>query len=135
LAHDEVTGKRFWDEKDGVRADGSTDTGRMLDLRRASRRFSECSGIASAPIFGMEVSVFGQVKELGQLRCPCFALESDGDRLYVWYDAMIDDNESLWSPVDISGIANSDWVVVTGELRESDDSSGTFWAAGIEVIR
>lgn len=91
--------------------------------------------LLEAPVYESQIRVYGQVSQLGELRCPCFALTDDGAILYIWYDAMVDDDESQWPPVDISGVANGDWVVGTGELRESDGFSGTFWASGIEVVR
>jgi hypothetical protein len=85
---------------------------------------------------GTESSVFGQVKELGELRCPCFALVFEGESIYVWYDLMIEEDETQRPSVSIDGIANGDWVVVTGELRSTGSaaSDNVFWAASIEVI-
>ncbi|MGD8555308.1 MAG: hypothetical protein PVJ32_07715 [Anaerolineales bacterium] len=92
--------------------------------------------LLSAPVFDAEVSVFGQVKELGELRCPCFTLVFKSERIYVWYDLMIEEDETQRPSVSMEGITNGDWVVVSGELRSTGSAASdiVFWAASIEVI-
>jgi protein-S-isoprenylcysteine O-methyltransferase Ste14 len=90
------------------------------------------------PVYESQVSVYGQVRSLGDLRCPCFELLSGGEdeALEVWYDAMSQDDGTQWAPVSVKGIENGDWVIVMGEFRSDDGSSvgRTFWAESIEKM-
>jgi hypothetical protein len=90
------------------------------------------------PVYESQVSVYGQVRSLGDLRCPCFELLSGGEdeALEVWYDAMSQDDGTQWAPVSVKGIENGDWVIVMGEFRSDDGSSvgRTFWSESIEKM-
>ncbi len=69
------------------------------------------------PIYDTEIRVYGKVSLLGELFCPCFQLTSKDEKVMVWYDLMIEDNVTERSPVNVDGINNGDWVIVTGELK------------------
>jgi len=94
------------------------------------------SELLKNPVYDMEVKVYGKISALGELLCPCFALTSDGKMLDVWYDMMVEDNQTQRPSVSVEGIENGDWVTVTGELRSSTGTapSTTFWASNIEKI-
>jgi len=93
------------------------------------------------PVYESEIKVYGQISGLGEFECPCFALKSEGDRIYVWYDMMVEDEGSVRpptrSPIDIEGLENDDWIVVTGELKyfENRKKHEDFWLTEFEVIR
>jgi hypothetical protein len=93
------------------------------------------------PIYDSEIKVYGQVSGLGEFECPCFALKSEEDRIYVWYDMMAEDdgsaNPPTRPPIDVEGIKNDDWIVVTGELKyyENRKVLEDFWLAEFEIIR
>jgi protein-S-isoprenylcysteine O-methyltransferase Ste14 len=86
--------------------------------------------------YGTEVSIYGQVRMMGEFRCPCFYLFSQAEDITVWYDGMLDEDGSRWPAVDIAGIENGDWVVITGEMRPEgeSESKGVFWASSIERV-
>ena len=93
------------------------------------------------PVYESEIKVYGQISGLGEFECPCFALKSEGDRIYVWYDMMVEDEGSVSPPtrlpIDIEGLENDDWIVVTGELKyfENRKKHEDFWLTEFEVIR
>jgi putative hemolysin len=87
------------------------------------------------PVVGEIVTVEGTVSLLGELFCPCFELGSGGATVAVWYDLMVGDDEN-WDPVDVSGVANGDTVVVEGALRTISPTTDTppeMWATSISV--
>ena len=86
------------------------------------------------PVYVTEVTVYGIVSLLGEVRCPCFQLTSGGQTLIVWYNLMVEDDGTQRPPVSVDGIENGDNVFITGELRsiDSQHSSGTFWASDIK---
>jgi hypothetical protein len=86
--------------------------------------------------YNTDVSIYGQVGSLGELRCPCFHLVSGSEDVEVWYDAMVEENGTQRSAVDVGGIVNGDWVIVTGELKQNDGSivGKGFWANNIEKM-
>lgn len=86
--------------------------------------------LRSEPVYGTNVTVYGKVRDLGTLDCKCFYIDSDGDYLNVWYDMMVS-GTNMRPAVDVSGINNRDWIIVTGELRSDDLQKRTFWAASI----
>jgi len=92
------------------------------------------SALLENPVYDTEVKVFGKVSLLGQLYCPCFELSSGGDKVQVWYDLMVEDNETERPPVSVEGIENGDYVIVTGELKTEGTHTmlNDFWASGIE---
>lgn len=94
------------------------------------------SNLRDNPVYDVQVRVFGQVSLLGFLFCPCFELTSEGATLVVWYDLMIENDNTQRTAVDISGINNGDKVVIVGELKGDGGinySKGIFWAK--EIIR
>ena len=91
--------------------------------------------------YNMQVTIYGQVRSLGELQCPCFHLVSgvEGvgvEDVEVWYDGMVEEDGTQRSAVDVNGIENGDWVIVTGELRSSDGSipGKGFWASSVEKM-
>ena len=91
------------------------------------------SELLANPVFDSEVIIYGKVSLLGEVRCPCFELSSDGATLTVWYNLMVEDDGTQRPPVSVEGIENGNQVFITGELRSIDGqlSSGTFWASDI----
>ena len=94
------------------------------------------SELLENPVYDTEVKIYGKVSLLGELLCPCFELTSDGKKVEVWYDLMVEDDGTQRPPVSVEGIENGDWVIVTGELRSSTGTapSTTFWASNIERL-
>jgi hypothetical protein len=90
-----------------------------------------------SPVYDTQVSLFGEVSGLGEFFCPCFILTSDGESLEVWHDLMVEDDGTPRPAVSVDAISNGDWVVVTGELKNSGVhvSQDDFWASGIEMVR
>ena len=93
------------------------------------------------PVYETPIKVYGQVSGLGEFECPCFALKSGDAQIYVWFDMMVESDGSptppTSPPVDIEGIENDDWVVVTGELKYFEDFKAhkDFWLTEFEVIQ
>jgi protein-S-isoprenylcysteine O-methyltransferase Ste14 len=96
------------------------------------------SDLLADPVYETQVVVYGRVRRLGELRCPCFELLSgeEDEALEVWYDAMTEVDGTQWPSVSIEGIEKGDWIVVTGELRPSDGTSlgRTFWITRFEKM-
>jgi hypothetical protein len=92
---------------------------------------SEC---INNPVYDTELRVFGEVSSLGDLNCTCFLLSSDGADILVWYDTMIENDDTLRPPVSVDGIKNGDQVIVTGELKDEGEhtSQGDFWLSSVE---
>jgi len=93
------------------------------------------------PVYNTPIHVYGQVRGLGEFECPCFVLKSGDEQIYVWFDMMVESDGSptppTRPPVDIEGIENDDWVVVTGELKYFEDFKvhKDFWLTEFEVIQ
>ena len=93
------------------------------------------------PVYNTSIQVYGQVQGLGEFECPCFALKSGDEQIYIWFDMMVEDDGSptppTRSPVDIEGIENDDWIVVTGELKffENRKKHKDFWLTEFEIIQ
>jgi hypothetical protein len=93
------------------------------------------------PIYDTQTRVYGQVHGLGEFECKCFALKSGGEQIYVWFDMMVEEDGSprppTRVPIDIEGIENNDWIVVTGELKYFEDFKvhKDFWLNEFEVIQ
>ena len=93
------------------------------------------------PGYNTSIQVYGQVHGLGEFECPCFALKSGDEQIYVWFDMMVESDGSptppTRPPVDIEGIENDDWVVVTGELKYFEDFKvhKDFWLTKFEVFQ
>lgn len=95
------------------------------------------SEVLESPVYDTLLSVYGEVRFLGELFCPCFSLTSDGHGVEVWYDMMVEDNGTARTAVNVSGLNNGNWVIVTGELKQTGTYSelNGFWAQSIEIIR
>ncbi|HDS45721.1 MAG TPA: hypothetical protein ENN68_06490 [Methanomicrobia archaeon] len=88
------------------------------------------------PVYDTEVIVYGQVDLLGELLCPCFELSSGRKTVQVWYDQMVEDDDSKRPAVSVEGIENGDWVLVRGELKSAGvhRAANDFWASSIDPI-
>lgn len=90
------------------------------------------SQLLDAPLYDTQVSIYGEVSLLGELRCPCFELTSGGRAVQVWtvwYDSDVAEGPT----VSVNGIQNGDQVIVAGELQTpGEDSLDEFWASRIE---
>jgi hypothetical protein len=86
------------------------------------------------PVYNAPVTIQGEVTLFGELLCPCFVLVSGGETIHVWYDLMVDDDGIEKPPVNIEGIENGDWVIITGELKQAGQHTALndFWATSIE---
>ena len=97
--------------------------------------------LLAEPVYNTPIHVYGQVSGLGEFECPCFALKSGDAQIYVWYDMMVEEDGSptppTQNPVDIDGIGNNDWIVVTGELKYFEDFKvhKDFWLTEFEIIQ
>jgi len=97
--------------------------------------------LLSDPVYNSSIQVYGQVQGLGEFECPCFALKSGDEQIYIWFDMMVEDDGSptppTRSPVDIEGIENDDWIVVTGELKffEGFKVHKDFWLSEFEILQ
>ena len=91
------------------------------------------TGTEDASLF---LSVYPFADLLGEVDCLCFKLTSDGQTLTVWYGSMVEDNGTVQPTVSIQGIENGDWVVVTGELKQSGihHSLNDYWSSSIEKV-
>jgi hypothetical protein len=93
------------------------------------------------PVYDTPIKVYGQVTGLGEFECKCFALKSGDAQIYVWFDMMVEEDGShtppTRTPVDVEGIENDDWVVVTGELKYFEDFKvhKDFWLTEFEIIK
>jgi hypothetical protein len=94
------------------------------------------SDLLTNPVYDTEVRIYGRVKSLGDLFCPCFKLTSGGGEVLIWYDLMVVDNETERPSVSVEGINNGDWVIVTGELKQEGEysSHNDFWISSIRKI-
>lgn len=97
--------------------------------------------LLAKPIYNTPIKVYGQVSGLGEFKCKCFALKSGDAQIYIWFDMMLEEDGSptppTRTPVDIEGIGNNDWIVVTGELKYFEDFKvhKDFWLTEIEIIQ
>jgi hypothetical protein len=93
------------------------------------------------PMYETPIKVYGQVSGLGEFECKCFALKSGDSQIYVWFDMMAEGDGSptppTRTPVDVEGIENGDWIVVTGELKYFEDFKvhKDFWLNEFEIIQ
>jgi hypothetical protein len=87
------------------------------------------SELLQDPLYDTKVTIYGQVSQLGEIKCPCFELSSGGESVLVWYAWY----EGDWPTVSVKGIQNGDQVVVTGELQTvGADRPSEFAASSIE---
>ena len=93
------------------------------------------------PIYDTQTRVYGEVSALRELACTCFFLQSEGGNLHVWYDMMAEKDGSptppTRTPVDVAGIENGDWIIVTGELKIFEDFKvhEDFWLTEFEMLQ
>ena len=93
------------------------------------------------PVYNTPIEVYGQVNGLGEFECPCFALISGDKQIYVWFDMMVEEDGSpkppTRTPIDITGIENGDWIIVSGELKffKNRKVHKDFWLEEFEVIQ
>ena len=90
----------------------------------------------SDPIHETPVQIYGKVSALGELACTCFFLESEGKNIHVWYDTMVEDDDTVMPAVSTEGIRNGDWIVVSGVLKLDGIhySPNDFWASSVMII-
>jgi len=89
------------------------------------------------PVYDTEVTIWGKVSLLGELFCPCFELTSGGATVQVWYDLMVENDDTERPSVSVEGVSNGDTVIVTGELRGEGGvhyNKGDFWASAVIVL-
>jgi hypothetical protein len=97
--------------------------------------------LLAEPVYNTPIQVYGQVQGLGEFECPCFALKSGDEQIYVWFDMMVERDGSptppTLTPVDVEGIENDDWIVVTGELKffEGFKVHKDFWLDDYKIIQ
>lgn len=93
------------------------------------------------PVYDTPIKVYGQVTDLGEFECKCFALKSGDAQIYVWFDMMVEEDGSptppTRTPVDVEGIENGDWIIVSGELKFFEDFKvhKDFWLNEFEIIQ
>jgi hypothetical protein len=84
------------------------------------------SELLAVPLYDTQITIYGKVSLLGELRCPCFELTSGGESVLVWYEHEL-------PAISIEGIQNGDQVIVTGELKTAGvDRLNEFAANKIE---
>jgi hypothetical protein len=99
------------------------------------------AGLLAQPVYNTPIDVYGRVSGLGEYECNCFALKSGGEQIYVWFDMMVEEDGSptplTRTPVNIEGIVNNDWIMVTGELKYFEDFKvhKDFWLTEFEIIQ
>ncbi len=90
------------------------------------------------PVYDVEILVSGIVSDLGESEYPFFYLQSeDGNsNLEVWYDSMIEDDDTTWPSVDMNDVSNGDKILITGLLQKEGlyKIDGEFWMTDIEII-
>jgi len=118
----------------------STEDGRALmyhaklDTTQKSEGALSVSELLEDPVYDTEVKVYGIVSALGEVDCLCFELTSGGELLWVWYDMMVEDDETERPAASVEGIENGNRVIVTGELKSGGQhcTRNDFWASEIE---
>ena len=80
-------------------------------------------------VYNIPIDVYGQVNGLGEFECPCFALKSGDEQIYVWFNMMVEE--------DVTGIENGDWIIVSGELKffENRKVHKDFWLDDYVIIQ
>ena len=93
-----------------------------------------CSAYLENPAYDIEVTIYGEIRSLGDVPDPYFVLVSGGEEILVWYDSMVEDDGTERPSVGVEGIKNGDRVIVTGELKTAGEhrSLDAFWASSIE---
>jgi len=83
------------------------------------------------PVYDTAVTVYGEVSLLGELFCPCFELNSGGEKIQVWHGLMVENDGTERPAVEVTGINNGDNIIVKGEMKGENGthySKGDFWA-------
>jgi len=80
-----------------------------------------------------KIRVYGKVEHMGDFLCPCFALSSGGKSIVVWYAPMGED-DNIKEIVELNGIKNGDYVIVTGELR-IDVSKSLYEFRAVKIVK
>jgi hypothetical protein len=65
------------------------------------------SELLEKPLYDTQVHIHGQVRQLGDLRCPCFELTSGGGTILVWY-ALYEGDATYGPAASVEGIQNGD---------------------------
>jgi hypothetical protein len=65
------------------------------------------SELLEEPLYDTEVTTYGQVRQLGDLKCPCFELTSGGSTILIWY-ALYEGDTSDRPAASVEGIQNGD---------------------------
>ena len=89
------------------------------------------------PVYDTEVTIWGEVSLLSELFCPCFELTSVGATVQVWYDLMVENDDTERLSVRVEGVSNTDTVIATGELKGEGGvhyNKGDFWASAVIVL-
>jgi len=89
------------------------------------------------PVYDTLVRIHGVVSGLGEFFCPCFELTSGGEKIMVWYDLMVENDDTERPSVSVEGVSNSDTVIITGELKGEGGvhyNKGDFWASAVIVL-
>jgi hypothetical protein len=88
------------------------------------------------PVYDQEISVFGTVYLLNEVNSTSFELRSEGNSIKVWYDMMVEDDETACPGVDVDNIKNGDTVLVSGELKTDGTyrMENDFWLSEIVII-
>lgn len=81
-----------------------------------------------------KVQIYGQIKDLGRLNSTAFFLTFNESKVRVWYDMMLNNDESSEPKVNVDKFESGDWVVITGTLKKSGNYvlQNDFWAKSIQ---
>ena len=124
--------KNGWHWQGEVKPDGSiTETGQEKPEGTLT-----AAELLSEPSYDTEVKIYGRVDGLGELMCSCFFLISGRESVQVWYDTMLENDDTVRPAVSVEGIRNGDKVIITGELKGEGGirySKDDFWAKSIAV--
>jgi len=105
--------KNGWHWQGEVKPDGSiTETGQEKPEGTLT-----AAELLSEPSYDTEVKIYGRVDGLGELMCSCFSLISGRESVQVWYDTMLENDDTVRPAVSVEGIRNGDKVIITGELK------------------
>jgi hypothetical protein len=85
------------------------------------------------PVYDRDVRIYGEIRLLGELFCPCFELVSGGEKVEVWYDLMVEDDGEERPSVSMALFENGDWVILRGELKSEGENRklNDFWVKEI----
>jgi len=95
----------------------STEDGRALVYHAQLNTTTKSEGTLTVSellenqVYDTEVKVYGLVSALGEVDCLCFELTSGGKLLWVWYDSMVEEDETERPAVSVEGIENGNRVI------------------------